>query len=132
MTYKNIKKRTFEIIQASKENDIASRIFDICLIVLILKRMSCNCRYIQSAPESSKSFFLCRNCISNHIYDWIFSENLDFWFTISRQEKNYSNSKVYILFLSNYWFISNFTFLFTIPNNDWFTSFENASYYQVI
>lgn len=36
MTYKNIKKRTFEIIQASKENDIASRIFDICLIVLIL------------------------------------------------------------------------------------------------
>lgn len=36
MMYKNIKKRTFEIIQASKEHDFASRIFDICLISLIL------------------------------------------------------------------------------------------------
>ena len=34
MVYKNIKKRTFEIIQASTEHDLASKIFDICLIVL--------------------------------------------------------------------------------------------------
>lgn len=36
MFHKNIKKRTFEIIQASTEHDLASKIFDICLIVLIL------------------------------------------------------------------------------------------------
>lgn len=36
MVYKNIKKRTFEIIQASTEHDLASKIFDICLIVLFL------------------------------------------------------------------------------------------------
>lgn len=36
MKNKKIKKRVYEIIQAGKENDIASKIFDICLIVLIL------------------------------------------------------------------------------------------------
>lgn len=33
MFHKNIKKRTFEIIQASTEHDLASKIFDICLVI---------------------------------------------------------------------------------------------------
>ena len=32
---KTNQKRTFEIIQASTEHDLASKIFDICLIVLV-------------------------------------------------------------------------------------------------
>lgn len=36
MSYKKIKKRIFEIIQASTEYDLASKIFDVCLIVLVL------------------------------------------------------------------------------------------------
>ena len=36
MSYKKTKKRVFEIIQASSEHDLASKIFDICLIVLVL------------------------------------------------------------------------------------------------
>ncbi len=36
MNYKDIKNRVFKIIQASEDNDIASRVFDICLIGLIL------------------------------------------------------------------------------------------------
>lgn len=43
MVYKNIKKRTFEIIQASTEHDLASKIFDICLIVLVNQRESDFC-----------------------------------------------------------------------------------------
>lgn len=36
MNYKKTKKRVFEIIQASTEHDLTSKIFDICLIVLVL------------------------------------------------------------------------------------------------
>ena len=36
MNYKRIKKRLFEIIQPGEENDIPSKIFDICLILLVL------------------------------------------------------------------------------------------------
>ena len=43
MVYKNIKKRTFEIIQASTEHDLASKIFDICLIVLVNQKESESC-----------------------------------------------------------------------------------------
>ena len=43
MVYKNIKKRTFEIIQASTEHDLASKIFDICLIVLVNRKESESC-----------------------------------------------------------------------------------------
>ncbi len=43
MVYKNIKKRTFEIIQASTEHDLASKIFDICLIVLVNQKESDSC-----------------------------------------------------------------------------------------
>ena len=36
MSYKKTKKRLFEIIQASTEHDLVSKIFDICLIILVL------------------------------------------------------------------------------------------------
>ena len=36
MSYQKTKKRLFEIIQASTEHDLASKVFDICLIVLVL------------------------------------------------------------------------------------------------
>lgn len=36
MSYKKTKKRLFELIQASTEHDLASKVFDICLIVLVL------------------------------------------------------------------------------------------------
>lgn len=54
MVYKNIKKRTFEIIQASTEHDLANKIFDICLIVLG--------KNIQQ--NQAVFFFRIRNCIA--------------------------------------------------------------------
>ena len=43
MSYQKTKKRLFEIIQASTEHDLASKIFDICLIVLVNQKESDSC-----------------------------------------------------------------------------------------
>ena len=57
MTYKNIKKRTFEIIQASTENDIPSKVFDIFLIVLILLNVCLVIADTFSLPQKVQKVF---------------------------------------------------------------------------
>lgn len=58
MVYKNIKKRTFEIIQASTEHDLASKIFDICLIVLVNQKIVSNLVRNFIPEKSHKSIML--------------------------------------------------------------------------
>ena len=55
MEYKKTKKRIFEIIQASTEHDLASKIFDVCLIVLILMNVCLVIADTFNLPEKIKA-----------------------------------------------------------------------------
>lgn len=57
MSYKNIKKRTFEIIQASTEDDVPSKIFDVCLIILILLNVCLVIADTFSLPQKVQELF---------------------------------------------------------------------------
>lgn len=81
MVYKNIKKRTFEIIQASTEHDLASKIFDICLIVLVNRKESESCLEILQNGQ-----------IRIHIEKFLLAEVLENGYI--GQEKIFSNMNI--------------------------------------
>lgn len=54
---KNIKKRIFEIIEAAKENDTASKIFDLFIIILIIINVILVIADTFALPESVKKIF---------------------------------------------------------------------------
>lgn len=68
MTYKKIKKRTFEIIESANEGDIASKVFDVFIIILIVLNLIMVIAETFTIPDNWKAILSYAETISVIIF----------------------------------------------------------------
>ncbi len=98
MNYKDIKNRVFKIIQASEDNDIASRVFDICLIGLILINVCLVIADTFNLPESLQKISYNIEVVSVIIF------SIEYILRIWTADYLYPNNK---------WFIAKVKYIFS-------------------
>ena len=68
MNYTQIKKRTFEIILVGEDNDLPSKFFDVCLIILVLLNVCLVIADTFSLPEKVQTVSKCIETVSVIIF----------------------------------------------------------------